>query len=93
MDNSLADVIGAMAGTLTTLAFLPQVIKTWKTKSAGDLSLAMLLAFTLGVALWLVYGMIIWAFPVVFFNLLTLGLTGILLHFKLKEKGRPEGRP
>ena len=85
MDNSLADVIGAMAGTLTTLAFLPQVIKTWKTKSAGDLSLAMLLAFTLGVALWLVYGMIIWA--------LTLGLTGILLHFKLKEKGRPEGRP
>ena len=55
--------------------------------------MAMLLAFTLGVALWLVYGVIIWAFPVVFFNLLTLGLTGILLHFKLKEKGRPEGRP
>ena len=93
MDISLADGIGAIAGTLTTLAFLPQVIKTWRTKSAGDISLVMLVAFTAGVALWLLYGLVIWAFPVIFFNLLTLGLTGILLHFKLKEKGRPEGRP
>jgi MtN3 and saliva related transmembrane protein len=49
-------LLGLFAGGCTTIAFLPQVIKTWKSRSAKDLSLSMFSIFCLGVALWLVYG-------------------------------------
>src|SRR5688572_13677456 len=49
-------ILGLVAGALTTAAFLPQVIKTWKSRSAKDLSLGMFSLFCLGVAMWLVYG-------------------------------------
>ncbi|TAN57129.1 MAG: hypothetical protein EPN26_02820 [Rhodospirillales bacterium] len=80
-----ADAIGMVAGTLTTLAFLPQVVKTWKSRSTRDISLAMFLAFTAGVGLWLVYGILIEAWPVILSNLVTLLLAGIILFLKLRH--------
>ena len=76
-------ILGLAAGSLTTAAFLPQVIKTWKTRSAKDLSLGMFLLFCLGVVLWLVYGIIQRDVPVIVANLLTLMLASALLFFKL----------
>jgi MtN3 and saliva related transmembrane protein len=81
-------IIGLVAGGLTTTAFLPQVIKTWKSKSAKDLSLGMFLLFSLGVALWLVYGIMVQDVPVIAANLLTLMLASTILFFKFRFKGQ-----
>lgn len=79
-------LLGLAAGGLTTAAFLPQVIKTWKSRSAKDLSLGMFSLFCLGVFLWLVYGIIVRDIPVIAANLLTLMLASTLLFFKLRFK-------
>ena len=76
-------LIGHAAGALTTLSFLPQVIKAWRTRSTGDLSLAMLLVFLVGIALWLVYGIILGALPLILANTVTLVLVLVLLGLKL----------
>lgn len=75
-------LLGLLAGALTTIAFVPQVIKTWKTKSAKDLSLGMYSIFCSGVALWLVYGLIIWDIPIIAANLVTFSLAMTILYFK-----------
>ena len=80
------DLLGITAGALTTAAFLPQVIKTWKSKSAKDLSLGMFLMFVLGVVLWLIYGILIDSLPVILANGATLLLSSALLYFKLVFK-------
>jgi MtN3 and saliva related transmembrane protein len=77
-------LLGMTAGALTTAAFLPQVVKTWKTRSAKDLSLGMFSLFCLGVALWLVYGLMVKDLPVIAANLITLMLASTLLFFKLR---------
>jgi MtN3 and saliva related transmembrane protein len=79
-------LLGLTAGSLTTIAFLPQVIKTWKTRSAKDLSLGMFSLFCLGVVLWLIYGLMVKDIPVIAANLLTLMLAATLLFFKLRFK-------
>lgn len=79
-------LIGLLAGTLTTISFVPQVLKTWKTKSAGDLSLGMYSIFCLGSMLWLIYGLIISDIPVIAANAVTLALALTLLYFKLFYK-------
>ncbi|MCC6139877.1 MAG: SemiSWEET family sugar transporter [Nitrospira sp.] len=76
--------IGFIAGTLTTIAFLPQVQRTWATKSADDMSLAMLVAFTTGVFLWLIYGVALAAWPIIVTNAITFILTSTILVLKLK---------
>jgi MtN3 and saliva related transmembrane protein len=78
--------VGLAAGMLTTIAFLPQVIKTWKSRSAKDLSLGMFSLFCLGVVLWLAYGFLVSDIPVIAANLLTLMLASTLLFFKLRFK-------
>ena len=78
--------VGLIAGSCTTIAFLPQVLKTWKTRSAKDLSLGMFTIFTLGVALWLLYGLLRNDIPIIVANLLTLLFALTLLYFKLKWK-------
>ena len=83
---NLLDLLGIIAGALTTAAFLPQVIKTWKSKSAKDLSLGMFLMFVLGVILWLIYGILIDSLPVMLANSATLLLSSALLYFKLVFK-------
>ena len=84
MDFSSADVIGSAAGTLTTVAFIPQVVRAWKTGSVEDLSLWMLLAFTTGVGLWAVYGVVTDAMPLIITNGLTFVLAMTLLVLKLR---------
>ena len=76
--------IGLLAGTLTTISFLPQAVKTWKTKSAHDVSLGMFVIFCTGVFLWIVYGILIRDLPVVVTNSFTLLFAASILFMKLK---------
>lgn len=79
-------VLGLIAGACTTISFLPQVIKTWKTRSAKDLSLGMFSFFCFGVLLWLIYGIMVMDIPVIAANFVTLMLSSTLLFLKLKFK-------
>jgi MtN3 and saliva related transmembrane protein len=85
---NLVQVLGLAAGSLTTVAFLPQVIKTWKSGSAKDLSLGMFSFFCLGVLLWLIYGILVHDVPVIAANMVTLLLASTLLYFKLRFKNQ-----
>lgn len=80
---SNATALGYVAGFLTTLAFLPQVVKAWRTRSTADLSLLMLGFFATGVGLWIVYGVMLGEPPIVLFNAITLVLTMVLIGLKL----------
>ncbi|SPE20053.1 conserved membrane hypothetical protein [Burkholderiales bacterium] len=80
----LPDLFGFAAAVLTTVAFVPQVLHTWKTRHAGGISLGMLCLFTLGVALWLCYGLLLGAWPVIAANAITLALALFLLAMKLR---------
>lgn len=79
-------VIGFGAAILTTIAFLPQVIKTWKEKETKDISLVMYVIFVLGVALWLTYGIYLKNPPMIFANIITIILASTVLILKLKYK-------
>ncbi|MGQ0812248.1 MAG: SemiSWEET transporter [Nitrospiraceae bacterium] len=76
--------LGFAAGTLTTIAFLPQLTRTWKTKSAEDVSLAMLLTFSTGVLLWIIYGLYLNAWPIILANGVTIILTAAILVLKIR---------
>jgi MtN3 and saliva related transmembrane protein len=80
----LANIVGFGAGLLSTVAFVPQVLKIWKSKSARDVSLHTFAAFTAGVALWLAYGIIKQEPPIILWNAVTLALAGAILTMKLK---------
>lgn len=77
-------LVGLMAGTLTTIAFLPQLVKTWKSKSAKDVSFGMLSIFGAGVVVWIGYGVLISALPVILANVVTLLLISAILVMKIK---------
>ena len=79
-------ILGMLAGTITSITFLPQVIKVWKSRSAKDLSLLMLVLLMVGVSLWLVYGLVIMDGAIIYTNSMVLFITLILLFFKLKYK-------
>ena len=85
MTAELADTIGLVAGVLTTGAFLPQVFKCWRSGSTRDISLVMFAGYCLGVALWLVYGVVLAAWPIILSNVVTLGLAGIILAMKIRH--------
>lgn len=76
--------LGVVAGTLTTICFIPQVTKIWRTKSARDISFAMLAAFCSGLVLWVIYGMLLGEAPIVVANAVTLLLALAILLMKLK---------
>jgi MtN3 and saliva related transmembrane protein len=78
------EILGLAAGTISSITFLPQVIKIWQTKSAKDLSMPMLLLLVLGVSMWLAYGIIIKNTPVIYTNSMVLFMTFIMLFFKFK---------
>jgi len=88
----MTNLIGTLAGILTTIAFIPQVIKTWRSRSARDISLFMFLLFSTGVSLWLVYGLILNAMPIVIANGITLALSLSILVLKLKDMYRARQR-
>lgn len=79
-----AELIGSFAATLTTTAFIPQVWQVWRSRHTKDISLAMYALFTCGVALWLVYGILMSAWPIIIANSITLLLAGSVLVLKLK---------
>ena len=79
------EAIGYLAGLLATVAFLPQVTKTIRDKSAKDISLSMYLLFCAGVSLWLIYGLLIASWPVIISNFVTLTLSGTVLALKIKH--------
>ncbi|MBX2962188.1 MAG: SemiSWEET family sugar transporter [Cyclobacteriaceae bacterium] len=79
-------LLGLLAGSCTTAAFIPQVVKTWKSRSAKDLSLGMFSIFCTGVLLWLAYGILIADLPVIIANTITLVLASFLLALKLRWK-------
>lgn len=80
----ITTALGLPAGTLTTIAFLPHVIRTWKSKSTKDLSLAMLAAFTTGVLCRLIYGLMINSLPIILANAVTSVLAGANVILKLR---------
>lgn len=84
INENFVTTVGLVAGTLTTIAFIPQLTKTWRSKSAQDVSLGMLITFSTGVLLWLTYGLFIHALPVILANLITFVLTLIILLLKIK---------
>ncbi len=77
-------ILGLTAGTLTTVAFIPQLAKALKSKSTGDLSWGMVLTFTLGVLLWLIYGIWLDSLPVILANAVTLLLQLGIVSLKIK---------
>ena len=81
----LAHLIGLAAAFCTTIAFLPQVLRAWRTRSTTDLSLSMFLVFTTGIFLWLVYGLRLGDVPLVAANGTTLVLSGTILYLKLRH--------
>lgn len=87
--SALIESIGIVAACLTTFAFLPQVIQTWRARSAGSLNLPMLAVLALGVFLWLIYGLGTLQLPVIAANGVTLLLVGVLLGFKVRDLRRP----
>ncbi len=83
---TLPDILGAAAGSLTTLAFIPQVVKTWRSRSTHDISLIMFSLFSLGVLLWLAYGIALGAWPIIVANSITLTFAVFILGMKLRYK-------
>lgn len=83
--------LGLAAAACTTVAFLPQVIKNWRTRSAGDLSFGTFGLFTFGVALWLMYGLLIGNVPIIVSNVITLALQVANLSQMAWYRGRRTG--
>jgi len=83
---SSIEILGFVAAILTTVAFLPQVYKTWATKNADDLSSSMLVIFVSGLLCWAAYGFLIDSMPVIIANVLTVILGVSLIFFKFKYK-------
>ncbi len=73
------EIIGFLAATLTTVAFIPQVMKIYKTNHTADLSLATFSMFTTGVFCWLIYGLYLNSYPMIFANTITFGLALYIL--------------
>ncbi|MCH7568075.1 MAG: SemiSWEET transporter [Nanoarchaeota archaeon] len=78
--------LGLLAALLTTIAFLPQVIKSWKIRETRDISLQMYVILVTGVFLWLIYGFLIKDLPLILANLVTLILVSSILFLKIKYK-------
>jgi len=79
-------IFGLMAAAFSTVSFFPQLVKTWKTKSAKDISLGMFSIFSVGVLLWLIYGVLISDLPVIIANTFTFVQAFIILLLKIKYK-------
>lgn len=80
--TNISNFIGMVAGTLTTVAFVPQVVRIWRTKHADDISTSMFVIFVIGVALWLCYGISLHAWPIIIANTITLILALAILLLK-----------
>lgn len=85
-DWNLTDWIGSFAACLTTCSFMPQAWHTFRTRDVSGISLGMYSLFTLGVALWLAYGVLLQAWPIIIANLVTTSLAMMILLMKLRYR-------
>ena len=83
---SLLDFIGFLAAVLATASFVPQAWHTFQTRDVRGISLGMYSVFTAGVACWLIYGLLLGAWPIVIANCITLALAGTILVMKLRYR-------
>lgn len=86
MSVALTDLVGYLAASLTTLSFVPQAWHTFTTRDVSGVSLGMYATFTAGVALWLAYGVLLHAWPIVIANAITLTLSAGILVMKLRYR-------
>lgn len=84
--NFNVEIIGLIAATFTTAAFVPQVVKTWKTKSGENLSLSMYLVMLTGVIMWLIYGIQINSLSIILANIVTIILVCVIIFLKFRYK-------
>ncbi len=84
MNAGLIDLIGSVAAVLTTASFIPQAWHSFKTRDVSGISLGMYSVFTVGVALWLLYGILLLAWPLIIANSITLALAATILGMKLR---------
>lgn len=84
MASQTTDLIGAIAGTLTTISFVPQVMRVFKTRQTRDISMTMMLLFSLGVAMWVAFGYLVDSMPVVWTNAMTLVLALTIVAAKVR---------
>lgn len=87
----LPDLVGYLAAALTTCSFLPQALLTFRTRDVRGISVVMYGAFTAGVALWLLYGILLAAWPIVIANAITLALASSILFMRLRYGGTHGG--
>lgn len=80
------EIIGFLAATLTTVAFFPQVIKVYKTKDTQSISLSMYIVFSIGILLWLIYGIYLRSLPMILANAITLVSAIYILYMKVKHQ-------
>lgn len=89
MSPAMTELIGSLAAGLTTVSFMPQAWLSFKTRDVSGVSLGMYSLFTTGVALWLAYGLLLGAWPLVVANAITLLLALMILGLKLRYGGKP----
>ena len=87
----LSELIGYLAAALTTCSFVPQAVLTFRTRDVSGISIGMYGAFTLGVGLWLLYGILLAAWPIVLANAVTLTLACSILGMRLRYGGKAPG--
>ena len=80
------ELLGLAAGTITSITFIPQVIRIWKTKSAKDISIPMLLLLLLGTGMWLAYGIILRNTAIIYTNSMVTAMGLLMLYFKFRFK-------
>lgn len=90
---SVATLVGSVAAFFTTAAFVPQVVRVWRLRSAEDISLTTFLVFSVGMAVWLVYGLLIDSIPVILANGATLVLALTIVALKLNFDRRAQRTP
>ena len=89
MNAAWTDAIGSIAAVLTTASFVPQAWHSFKTRDVSGISLGMYSLFTAGVAMWLAYGLLLGAWPLIIANSVTLSLAIIILWMKLRFSAQP----
>ena len=89
----MIDSIGLLAGLLTTTAFIPQVWKIYRTKSGNDISARMFSLFSVGLVLWLIYGILLRSLPLIISNVFTLALALTIIALKIRYREPQRGGP
>jgi MtN3 and saliva related transmembrane protein len=81
---AFSTTVGLLAAICTTVSFVPQVLKAWRTRSTADISVGMFVLLVVGITLWLLYGVLLGDPPLILANFVTLCLTGVILLLKLR---------